>query len=89
MNKTRNRKLTRKEEVIITWEDKMKPMGQITRKEKRTVSFCKNCLTSFCSVSVVHRQGLNQDTCFMLSSENSFPTNESTNRLVLLINYRA
>lgn len=89
MNITRNGKLTRKEEVIVTWEDKMKPMGQITRKEKQMVSFCKNCLTSFCSVSVVHRQGLNQDTCLMLSSENSFPTNESTSRLMLLINYRA
>lgn len=89
MNKTRNRKLTRKEEVITTWEDKMKPTGQHTRKEKGTVSFCKNCLTSFCSVSVIHRQGLNQDTCLMLSSDNSFPTNESTNRLMLLINYHA
>lgn len=54
----------------------MKPMDQITRKEKRMVSFCKNCPTSFCSVSVVHRRGLNQDTFLMLSSENSFPTNE-------------
>ena len=35
MNKTRSRKLTRKEEVIVMWEDKMKPMDQITRKEKR------------------------------------------------------
>lgn len=35
MNKTRSRRLTRKEEVIVKWEDKVKPMDRITRKEKR------------------------------------------------------
>lgn len=65
----------------------MKPRLEGRRKEWS--DFARNVQHIFFIGCVSHHQGFNQDTSLTLSLKNSFWTHESTNRLMLLINYCA
>ena len=65
------------------------PWTRLEGRRREWSAFARTLQRGICPGSMLHQQGFNQDTCLMLCSENSFWTNESTNRLMLLINYCA